>query len=45
VFETIISALEKNLGSKAPPRNEVSAEVSKDAELRAAMESLSGGGL
>ncbi len=45
VFETIISAMEKKLGSKAPPRVDVSAEVSKDAELRAAMESLSEGRL
>ena len=45
VFETIIGALEKSLGPKAPPRNPVSAEASKDAELRAAMESLTGGGL
>jgi len=45
VFETIIGALEKQLGSKAPPRLDVSAEVSKDAELRAAMDSLSEGRL
>ena len=45
VFETIIGALEKQLGSKAPPRVDVSAEVSKDAELRAAMDSLSEGRL
>src|ERR1022692_1726066 len=45
VFETIISAVEKNLGPKAPPPSDISAEASKDAELRAAMESLSGGGL
>jgi hypothetical protein len=45
VFETIIGALEKQLGSKAPPRVNVSAEVSKDAELRAAMDSLSKGRL
>jgi len=45
VFEAIITALEKRLGDKAPPRSESSAAVSKDAELRAAMESLSGGGL
>jgi hypothetical protein len=44
VFEALISAVEKNLGPKAPPRIEVSAEASKDAELRAAMESLAGGG-
>jgi polyphosphate kinase 2 (PPK2 family) len=45
VFEAIITALEKRLGDKAPPRNESSVAVSKDAELRAAMESLGGGGL
>ena len=44
VFETIISAIEKKLGPKAPPISDVFAESSKDAELRAAMESLSGGG-
>ena len=46
VFETIISALEKRLGAKAPPRSEVVPTTHrKDAELRAAMESLSGGRL
>jgi len=45
VFETIISALERRLGKRAPRRADVSAAKSKDAELRAAMESLSGGGL
>jgi hypothetical protein len=45
VLETIINALEKKLGSKAPPRGAISGEASKDAELRAAMESLGGGGL
>ena len=44
VFETLIRALEKNLGPKAPPPAEAPAEFSKDAELRAAMESLSAGG-
>jgi hypothetical protein len=43
VFETVISAIEKNLGSKAPP-TDVAVESSKDAELRAAMDSLTGGG-
>lgn len=42
VFESIIAALEKKLGTRAP-RTNVSAEASKDAELRAAMESLGGG--
>ena len=45
VFETIISAVEKRLGPNAPPPTTVAAEASKDAELRAAMESLSGDGL
>lgn len=45
VFETIINALEKKLGPKAPPREDSSTETQKDAELRAAMESLGGGGL
>jgi polyphosphate kinase 2 (PPK2 family) len=45
VFETIISALERQLGPKAPPPDGVSADVSKDAELRAAMDSLSEGRL
>ena len=40
VFETIIGALEKRLGSKAPPRVDIAAAASKDAELRAAMDSL-----
>ncbi len=45
VFETIISALEKNLGTKAPPRSDAGDdEVSKDAELREAMETLTRGG-
>jgi hypothetical protein len=43
VFETIIAAIEKSLGSKAP-RTDVAAESSKDAELRAAMDSLTEGG-
>jgi polyphosphate kinase 2 (PPK2 family) len=40
IFETIVSALEKRLGADAPPRMEVPAALAKDAELRAAMESL-----
>lgn len=45
VFETIISALEKQLGPKAPAPLDVSAKASKDADLRAAMDSLSEGRL
>ncbi len=45
VFETIIATLEKRLGEKAPPTTASSEELSKDAELREAMESLSGDGL
>lgn len=45
VFDTIIGALESRLGTDAPPRVEISSTESKDAELRAAMESLGGGGL
>ncbi|HVO10776.1 MAG TPA: hypothetical protein VMX54_08525, partial [Vicinamibacteria bacterium] len=44
VFETIIGALEKSLGPKAPPRDDVAADVSRDAELRKAMDNLSRGG-
>jgi len=40
IFETIVAALEKRLGADAPPRVEVPAAAAKDAELRAAMESL-----
>ncbi len=43
VFETIISALEKSLGSKAPPRNDIAGDASRDAELREAMENLARG--
>jgi len=42
IFETIVSVMEKRLGADAPPRMEVPAAVAKDAELRAAMESLGG---
>ena len=45
VFETVISAIERKLGPKAPAPADASVEASKDAELRAAMESLTGGGL
>ena len=44
VFETIIGALETRLGPKAPPRSDVAADVSRDAELRQAMENLTRGG-
>lgn len=40
VFETIIAAIEKRLGNNAPPRIEIADATSKDAELRAAMDSL-----
>jgi polyphosphate kinase 2 (PPK2 family) len=42
IFETIVSVMEKRLGADAPPRVEIPAEVAKDADLRAAMESLGG---
>ena len=42
VFETIITALEKRLGDKAPVREDSAVDRSKDAQLREAMESLSG---
>jgi len=45
IFETLIGAMEKRLGSKAPPKVKVKAASAKDAELREAMESLAGGGL
>ena len=41
IFDTIVTAMEKRLGADAPPRIEVpAAAAAKDAELRAAMESL-----
>ena len=40
LFETIIAALEKRLGADAPPRMESAVATSKDADLRAAQESL-----
>ena len=45
VFETLIEALEKRLGPDAPPRTETVDRGGRDAELRAAMESISGGRL
>ncbi len=44
VFDTIINAMEKRLGKAAPPRTEAGTAKLKDADLRAAMESLSKGG-
>ena len=44
VFETIIAAMEMRLGPNAPPRTETEIASLKDADLRAAMESLSKGG-
>jgi polyphosphate kinase 2 (PPK2 family) len=44
VFETIITAIEKRLGANAPPRVDAATATSDDADLRAAMESLGGGG-
>ena len=40
IFETTVSALEERLGSDAPPSFEFPAAEARDAELRAAMESL-----
>jgi polyphosphate kinase 2 (PPK2 family) len=45
VIDTIIGAMEKRLGAKAPAPTEFSEANRKDADLRAAMESLGGGGL
>ena len=42
LFETIIAAIEKRLGANAPPRADSAGD---DSDLRAAMESLAGGGL
>ncbi len=42
VFEAIIAALENRLGHKAPPRTELSESASRDADIRAVMESLEG---
>jgi polyphosphate kinase 2 (PPK2 family) len=43
VFDTIVSAMEKRLGSRAPCTEAGTAKL-KDADLRAAMDSLSKGG-
>ncbi|MEO8657839.1 MAG: hypothetical protein ABI693_05175 [Bryobacteraceae bacterium] len=40
VFDTLINALENRLGAKAPPRAPEDDATDKDADLRAAMESL-----
>jgi len=42
LFETIIAAMEKRLGPNAPARTESLAATAKDADLRAAIESLGG---
>jgi polyphosphate kinase 2 (PPK2 family) len=42
VFETLIAAMERRLGPKAPPRAPTAEAAVKDADLRAAMESLGG---
>jgi polyphosphate kinase 2 (PPK2 family) len=44
VVETIIAAMEKRLGSDAPPRADSPEAAVDDADLRAEMESLGGGG-
>jgi polyphosphate kinase 2 (PPK2 family) len=44
VFETVIGAIEARLGPNAPPRTEA-IDAMRNADLRAAMESLSGGAL
>ena len=45
VFETIIAAIERRLGDKAPPRVQPADAATKDADLRAAAESLGEGAL
>jgi polyphosphate kinase 2 (PPK2 family) len=40
VFETIIAGMEARLGANAPPHRETETVVLKDADLRAAMDSL-----
>lgn len=42
IFETIVAAMERRLGANAPQRVEAPGAAAKDAELRVAMESLSG---
>lgn len=43
IFETITGAMEKRLGPMAPPVAAIKKAAQKDAELRAAMDSLAGG--
>jgi polyphosphate kinase 2 (PPK2 family) len=43
IFETLIAALEMRLGRYAPRREETEKDAAKDAELRDAMEELTGG--
>jgi polyphosphate kinase 2 (PPK2 family) len=43
VFETLIAGIEMRLGANAPPRTAADTVALKDADLRAAMESLSKG--
>ena len=43
VFETIIAGMELRLGANAPPRTEAATAAMKDADLRAAMDSLGEG--
>ncbi len=45
VFETLIGAIERRLGANAPPRIQVDDATTKDADLRAAAESLGEGSL
>jgi polyphosphate kinase 2 (PPK2 family) len=45
IFDTIIAAMEKRLGANAPPLAGAMDEAAKDADLRAAMESVSGANL
>jgi len=42
IFETLIAALEMRLGRHAPPREDTDQVATKDAEVREAMESLTG---
>jgi len=42
VFEVIIAAMEERLGANSPPRAEITGAKMKDADLRAAMDSLGG---
>jgi polyphosphate kinase 2 (PPK2 family) len=45
VFETLIGAIERRLGADAPPRTHMDDAATKDADLRAAAESLEKGAL